>query len=214
MDSFDLSRVPEHVVSDRVDSQLDRALAGAAVVPARRRAARILGRLGRADRRAPPAGSTIRFPLAVNPARFHPRLTQERLRDRLRVHRQLVGQGSGHPAGARAARGGAGGDLRQGLGEGAESRAVRPRRAALHRAAGCVLKRKAGARRHPGADAALRRAQRARVRRAGSRHAARDELRVRGARAVRRGIPRVEIRERRCARCWTSCWATSSAGRI
>ncbi len=90
---------------DRVDPQLDRALAGAAVVRARRRAAGLLAGLGRADRSSAPAGarSASRWPStrrASTPGRPSARFVC-----RLRVHRQLVGQGSRHPARARAARG-------------------------------------------------------------------------------------------------------------
>ncbi len=192
MDPFDLRRVPEHVttiawIRNWTERWLERPWferADVLLASSQGTAELIQARTGRA---------TIRFPLAVNPARFHPRAPAERFAADYVFTGNWWGKDRDIQRRSGAARGGAPGDLRQGLGAGARVRALRPRRAALRGACAALSQREAGARRHPGSDAALRRAQRARVRRARQRHAADHQLRGRRARAVRRGLPRVAL---------------------
>ncbi len=99
MDPFDLRRVPEHVttiawIRNWTERWLEQPL-----VRARRRAAGLLAGDGRAD----PSAHRARhdpLPPGRQPAALPPAGARGAVCRRLRLHRQLVGQGPRHPAGA------------------------------------------------------------------------------------------------------------------
>ena len=117
MDSFDLSLVPDHVgtiawIRNWTERWLERPWfdhADVLLASSQGSAELIEERTGR--RTAP-------LPAGGQPGALSPPAGRGAVRRRLRVHRQPLGQGSRHPACARAARGRAGGDLRKGLGGG------------------------------------------------------------------------------------------------
>ena len=192
MDPFDLGRVPARGDHRCLGPQLDRALAGAALVRAARPRClpppRPQRRADRARDRTPP----ILFPLATNPSRFRPSTPTP-----------AAPPTTSSPAttGARSARSRrhcapAPGERLDVYGKGWEARpggAPRPRPGALRGAAGDLCRGQAGPRRHLRRPPSPTAPSTAGVRRAGLRHARDHQLRGGRSRAVRRGLPGLEL---------------------
>ena len=143
---------------------------------------------------------------------LRPTAARSRAGGRLRLHRQPLGQGPRHPGRAsRPARASASTSTARAGRRSPTVAAARSRAGALRGPAGDLLLGEAGAGRHLGPDPPLRGGQQPGLRRPRGRHAGGHQLRVRRPRAVRRGLPGLDLAGRACASSSTRCSATTSA---
>ena len=200
------ARGPGRRRRDRLDPQLDRPLARAALVRPPRPAARLVARRRRADRGA------HRPQARALPAGHQPGA----LRDRTRRPRAAVdcvftgnhwGKDRDIQDGLAPARGQSLAIHGRGWERGQAARPPRPRRRAATTSCRRLRVGQARARRHAGADAALRRRQRPRVRRARGRLARADQLRAAACASCSTTTSRPGRPRRSCASAATPCCA-------